>query len=198
LAKTLIPPRFSNLQFTQKVSHGLRIHDAHTNLPARGLASTNLPARSPTIDLPVRSPTHLIHQLRTSSFATSLKCEHGTYKPTRSYPHTRVTGYEPPRSYHHVFTTTHEPTRSWHNISWSKYRITTYKQHTQVTACNTIAWRYLSVARRKHCADRQARHPRRQVPDLSQTHCFRVHSLAEHTLPPSTTRCRSIHAAPIA
>ena len=42
-------------------------------------------------------------------------------EPTRSYPHTRVTGYEPPRSYHHVFTTIHEPTHSWHSISWSKF-----------------------------------------------------------------------------
>ncbi|QCD89215.1 hypothetical protein DEO72_LG4g155 [Vigna unguiculata] len=32
-----------------KVSHGLRIHDAHTNLLTRGPASTNLPARSPTL-----------------------------------------------------------------------------------------------------------------------------------------------------
>ncbi|QCE03701.1 hypothetical protein DEO72_LG8g1726 [Vigna unguiculata] len=85
------------------IDHGLRIYDAHTNQPIRGPASTNLPARSLT--------------LRTSPTATSLKCEHGTYEPPRSYPHTRVTRYQPPRSYHHMFTTIHEPTRSWHNIS---------------------------------------------------------------------------------
>jgi len=32
-----------------KVSHGLWIPDAHTNMPARGPASTNLPACSPTL-----------------------------------------------------------------------------------------------------------------------------------------------------
>jgi len=72
------------------------------------------------MDLPAHSHTHVIHQLRTSSHAAYLKCEHGTYEPTRSYLHARVIGYEPPCSYHHMFTNIHEPTRSWHNISWSK------------------------------------------------------------------------------
>jgi len=71
-----------------------RVYNALTNLSICGLASTNLPARS---------PTHVIHQLRTSPLAASLKCEHETY--------------EPPCSNHHVFTTIHEPTRLWHNIS---------------------------------------------------------------------------------
>ncbi|QCE14275.1 hypothetical protein DEO72_LG11g1274 [Vigna unguiculata] len=39
---------------------------------------------------PRRSLTHVIQQLRTSPFATALKCEHGTYKPPRWYPHTRA------------------------------------------------------------------------------------------------------------
>jgi len=68
----------------------------------------------------VRNLTHVIHQLRTSPFVASLKCEHETYESPCLYPHTRVTRYEPPRSYHHVFTTIHEPTCSWHNISLSK------------------------------------------------------------------------------
>jgi len=42
------PKAFQPLTYN-KVSHGLRIHDAHTNLPARGPASTNLPAHSPTL-----------------------------------------------------------------------------------------------------------------------------------------------------
>ena len=49
MVTSLIPPRLLNLQFNNKVIHGLRIHDAPTNLPARGPASTNLPARSPTL-----------------------------------------------------------------------------------------------------------------------------------------------------
>ncbi|QCE10433.1 hypothetical protein DEO72_LG10g1663 [Vigna unguiculata] len=93
-------------------------------MPARGPASTNLPARNPALrtsslvvllyehprlescstDLLAHSPTHVIHQLHTSLHASSLKCEHGTYEPTCSYPHTRVTRDEPPRSYHHMFT----------------------------------------------------------------------------------------------
>ncbi|QCE03516.1 hypothetical protein DEO72_LG8g1541 [Vigna unguiculata] len=42
-------PKAVQLLTYNKVSHGLRIPDAHTNLPARGPASTNLPARSPTL-----------------------------------------------------------------------------------------------------------------------------------------------------
>ena len=69
-------------------------------------------SQSNSTDLPIRSPTHVIHQLRTSPLATSLKCEHETYEPPCSYPHTRALGYEPPCSYHHVFITNHEPTCS--------------------------------------------------------------------------------------
>jgi len=97
------------------------------NLPARGRPFTNVPTHSPaSTDLFARSLIHVIHQLRTSPLAASLKCEHRTYEPPRSYPYTRVSRYEPPHSYHHMFTTTHEPTRSWHNISWSKSHITTW------------------------------------------------------------------------
>ncbi|QCD94110.1 hypothetical protein DEO72_LG5g2189 [Vigna unguiculata] len=42
-------PRLFNLPITQIVSLGLKIYDAHTNLPAHGPAFTNLPARSPTL-----------------------------------------------------------------------------------------------------------------------------------------------------
>ncbi|QCD89581.1 hypothetical protein DEO72_LG4g527 [Vigna unguiculata] len=38
------------------VSVGFRIYDAHTNLLARGLASTNPPTRSPSTNLLARSP----------------------------------------------------------------------------------------------------------------------------------------------
>jgi len=64
------------------------------------------------MDLPAHSPTHVIDHLRTSPLTTSLKCDHKTYEPPRSYPHTRVLEYEPPRLYHHVFITIHEPTHS--------------------------------------------------------------------------------------
>jgi len=37
---------------------------------------------SNSMNLPVRSPTHVIHQLHTSPHAASLKCEHGTYELT--------------------------------------------------------------------------------------------------------------------
>ncbi|QCD99457.1 hypothetical protein DEO72_LG7g738 [Vigna unguiculata] len=49
LGQYLNTPRLFNLQFTEIVSHGLRIYDAHTNLPARGPTSTNLLARSPAL-----------------------------------------------------------------------------------------------------------------------------------------------------
>ena len=42
-------PKVVQLLTHNKVSHGLRIPDAHMNLPARGPASTNLPTRSPTL-----------------------------------------------------------------------------------------------------------------------------------------------------
>ncbi|QCD83486.1 hypothetical protein DEO72_LG2g3830 [Vigna unguiculata] len=48
LAKTLSPRLFS-LHNIQLVSLGLTIYDAHTNLLARGPASTNLHARSPAL-----------------------------------------------------------------------------------------------------------------------------------------------------
>jgi len=45
---------------------------------------------SKSTDLPARSRTHVIQQLRTSSLAAVLKCEHRTYEPNRSYTHTRA------------------------------------------------------------------------------------------------------------
>jgi len=42
------------------------------------------------MDLPTRSPTHVIQQLRTSLLVVAFKCGHGTYKPLRSYPHTKA------------------------------------------------------------------------------------------------------------
>jgi len=58
--------------------HGLRIHDAHTNLPARGLASTNLPARSPTLRTCPHAASYLsacnISQLWARNIRTYLVC----------------------------------------------------------------------------------------------------------------------------
>jgi len=83
---------------TKQEKHTM-LQKVHTQVGLRDSnASTNLPARGPT--------------LRTSPLAASLKCEHGTYEPPRSYPHMRVSRYEHLRSYHHVFITSHEPTRS--------------------------------------------------------------------------------------
>jgi len=137
MVKSLIPPRLFNLQFNNKVSHGLKIYDAHTNLPARGSASTNLPARSPTLRTyllvvqPIWStsyvPPHMQHQ-------STMSTEHMNLP--RSYPHRRVIEYEPPCSYHHMLTTIHEPTRSWHNISWSTFASIRIAH----TICIKLAW----------------------------------------------------------
>jgi len=59
----------------QLLGHGPRIYHASMYLLTRGPTSMNLPARNPT--------------LRTS-LVVALKCEHGTYEPPRSYPHTRA------------------------------------------------------------------------------------------------------------
>jgi len=80
-------------------------HDAHTNLPARGLASTNLLARSPTL----RTYPPVVQHMWSSSYVpprtqhlSTMSTEH-TNLP-RSYPHRRVIEYEPPRSYHHMLS----------------------------------------------------------------------------------------------
>ena len=120
MAKTL-SPRLFKLHFTQLVSLGLRIYNAHTNLPTRGPASTNLVALSPAL---WTCPPVVQHTWSTSyvpprtQHPSSVSTEH-TNLPC-SYPHTRVLGYETSHSYRQVFTTINEPTRSWHNISRSK------------------------------------------------------------------------------
>jgi len=106
------------------------------NLPARGPTSMNLPAcsfalrTSPLVVLlygpTPRSPTHVIHQLRTSPYAASLKCEHGTYESTSLVsPHESNRIWTSllisSRVHHHPWTY-----RSWHNISWSKFHLTTW------------------------------------------------------------------------
>jgi len=134
MVTSLTLPRLFNLQLNNKVSHVLRIHDAHTNLPVRGPASTNLSARSPTLWTypPVVQHMWSISYVpsRTQHLST-VSTEH-TNLP-RSYPHKRVIMYEPPRSYHHMLPTIHEPTRSWHNIFWSTFssmrRNNTHKLH---------------------------------------------------------------------
>jgi len=120
LAKFLIPQGFSTFNSHNKVSHGLRIYDALTNLPVRSPASTNLSARSPTLQ--TCSPV-VQHTWSTSyvpprtQHLSSVSTKHMNLP--RSYSHTRVNGYEPPCSYHYVLTTIPEPTCSWHNILWS-------------------------------------------------------------------------------
>ena len=103
MVKYLILPRLFNLHTNNKVSHGLRIHDAHMNLPARGLASTNLLARTPTL----RTYPPIVQHMRSTSYVpprtqhlSIVSTEH-TNLP-RSYSHRRVIRYEPPRSYHHM------------------------------------------------------------------------------------------------
>jgi len=49
LAKFLISQGFTTFNSHNIVSLGLRVYDARTNLPVRGPASTNLPARSLTL-----------------------------------------------------------------------------------------------------------------------------------------------------
>ena len=138
MVKSIIPPRLFNPSIhLTKNSHGLKIHDAHTNLPARGPASTNFPARSPTLRTfpPVVQhmwsisyvPPRTQHLSNVGTEHTNLPC---------SYPHMRATGYEPPSSYHHMLTTIHEPTRSWHIISWSTFA----SMRTTHTNCTKLAW----------------------------------------------------------
>ena len=118
------------------------------------------------------SPTHVIHQLRTSPHATSLKCEHGIYKPTSlvSWHESNMIWTSPLISscvHHHSWT---YPLMTQHLLI--QVRINAYKQHTQANNCSTIAWRSLSVAKQNACADRLVGHPHRQAPGLSQTHCY--------------------------
>jgi len=143
MVKYLILPRLFNLHTNNKVSHGLRIHDAHMNLPARGPASTNLPARSHTLQI---CPPVVQHMWSTSyvpprtQHLSTVSTEH-TNLP-RSYPHRRVIEYEPPRSYHHMSITTHEPTRSWHNISWStlaSIRTLIHTNYTKLTWARSLS-----------------------------------------------------------
>ena len=131
-------------------------------------------SQSNSTDLPARSLTHVIHQLRTSSLATSLKFEHGTYEPPRSYPHTRISGYEPPRSYHHVFILVmnlpahdnikHIPDQDQHNKSCKTYH--------NASCHYTIAQRNLSTARRNSSTDRLTVTHHRRAPKLTRHSCF--------------------------
>jgi len=82
-------------------SHNLYEKDLFTTLVLRDLSCSHEPTRSwsNSTDLPARSPTLQICPLVVQHAWTptmnlpahsSLKCEHGTYEPPRSYPHTRV------------------------------------------------------------------------------------------------------------
>jgi len=91
LAKFLVPKGFSTFNSHNKVSHRLRIYDAHTNLSGHGPASTNLPARSPTL----RTCPPIVQHTWSTSYVpprkqhlSSVGTKH-TNLP-RSYPHTRV------------------------------------------------------------------------------------------------------------
>jgi len=138
-------PKVVQLLTHNKVSHGLRIPDAHMNLPARGPASTNLPTRSPTLrtyPLVVQHMWFTSYTPPRTQHLSTLSMKH-TNLP-RSYPHRRVIEYEPPRSYHHMLSTIHEPTRSWDSISWSMFHQSIPTIHID---CTKLAWaRSLSLS----------------------------------------------------
>jgi len=90
-------------------------------------------------DLPARSPTHVIHQLRTSSHTTSLKCEHETYEPTSLVsPHKSKWIWTSPlissRVHHHPWT---YPLMAQHLLV--EVRINAYKHTRKTHAYDNIA-----------------------------------------------------------
>ena len=139
--------------------------------------------------MPSHSPTHVIHQLRTSPHEASLTCEHKTYEPTLLVsPHESIRIWTSllisSRVHHHPWT---YPLMTQHPRS--KYRIIAWKQYTQATNRNIIAWHSLSAAKQN------LRIPLDSSPSSlgsRQTHCFRVYRLANHTLPLGATRCRDL------
>jgi len=143
-----------NLTYTRSV---------HTQPGSRDFnASMNLPARDPT--------------LRTSLLTTTLKCEHRTYEPAHSYPHTRVSliwtsplilimrSITKSRTY---------PSMILSSISWPRFDISN-KQHatkttkTAIASC-AIAWHCLSAARWNSSTDRLIVSSCHQVPLALET-----------------------------
>jgi len=85
---------------------------------------------------------------------SSLKCEHGTYEPTRSYPHTRVQQIRtfPPASITHLKS----PLRTSPLVTNPAYPWPSHQTHPCKSICNgscpcIIAWRCLSAAK-QNCA----------------------------------------------
>jgi len=122
---------------------------------------TNLPSRSSTLkpSPPVVQHTWSI-QLQTSSLVAALKCEHKTYEPPRSYPHTRasliwtsllilITFSSPVRNLPAHDTVKHLLVQIQHH-NYAKR-----KPEENTTLC-AIVWRFLSAARQKCVANRLA------------------------------------------
>jgi len=146
MVKSSITSRLFHLQFNNKVSHGLRIYDAHTNLPTRGPASTNIPVRSPTL----RTCPPVVQHMWSTNYVpprtqhlSTVSTEH-TNVP-RSYPHRRVNMYEPPCSYHHILTTSMN--RPAHGTTSPDPRSHQCVLHTQ-TALNSLRLEVLAWATR--------------------------------------------------
>jgi len=103
------------------------------------------------MDLPACSPTHVVQQLRTSTLVATLKCEHGTYEPPRSYPHTRASLI---RTSSLIFITRSLPITKIPAHDTVKYLLVQVQPHKHTkrkpkehTTIHAIAWRCLSTAR---------------------------------------------------
>jgi len=176
----------------QILDHGPKISHASTNLPSRGPTSTNLPACNPTLRI---SPLVVQHawsiHLWTSSLATALKCEHRTYKPSRSCPHMRASliwtslqiliTCSPP--------VTNLPARDivkhlLVQVQHLKTHKTQAKEHPALCA---IACRCLSAAKQNPSVDRLVVSTHRQAPHAPKPFVD-SYRLAVQSTPPSTTQ----------
>jgi len=128
---------------------------------------------------------------------SSLKCEHGTYEPTRSYPHIRVQKLRtsPPASMTHLTTPLQtsplvtNPAYPWPSYQEKKMPMQIHLQRTPVTALppGTALW----IARRT-APDRLTVFP---LPSGAIPHdalCFVAHRLAELLLPPGATPVKTL------
>jgi len=123
---------------------------------------------------------------------SSLKCDHGTYEPTRSYPHTRVQQIRtsPPASITHLKSPLRtsplvtNPTYAWPSYQEKKTSMQIHLQRNPVTALppSTFVW----IARRtvpEHLAVSLCR----RAPPYQQPSLFVAYHLAELVLPPGAT-----------
>ena len=146
--------------------HGPRIHDAPTNLPARGPTYTNLPTRSPTIRT---SPPIVQHTWSNryepprSQQPSSVNTEHTNF-PARilTWEHhnmnlpAHIITCSPPT----MNLLTHETNKNLLvQVSHHKHAKRIPKEHTVLCA---IAWHYLSAVRWNHNVNRLAGTSHRQ------------------------------------